>query len=123
MQSPNSQVWYLVIPLLGLVALAGCGGGGSSSTTPPPSGIVVTVSPKTDTIGVGANLQYTATVTGTSNQTVQWSVSGQGAGTIDANTGLYIAPQTVPSPATVTITATSLADTTQRGTATTMVQA
>src|SRR3981081_1225062 len=101
MQSPNSQVWYRVIAFSGLIALAGCGGG-SSNTTPPPSGIVVNVSPKTDTIGVGANLQYTAAVTGTSNQTVQWSVSGQGAGTIDANTGLYIAPQTVPSPATVT---------------------
>lgn len=63
-------------------------------------------------IGVGANWQFTATVTGSSNQNVTWSLSPSAAnsGTIDSATGFYVAPEVVPSPATVTITATSQAD-------------
>lgn len=74
-------------------------------------------------IGVGANWQYSAAVSGTANQTVTWSISPAAAGTIDANTGLYIAPLTVPSPALVTISATSQANPTQVGSTTITVQA
>jgi len=63
-------------------------------------------------IGVGANWQLSASVSGAANQNVTWSLSPSGAssGTIASGTGLYIAPDNVPSPATVTITATSVAD-------------
>ncbi len=66
--------------------------------------VVVSISPATDTIGQGANLQYTATVTGTptptSDQTVNWAPpscptcqSGQTGGAFDPNnSGLYVAP-------------------------------
>jgi hypothetical protein len=107
--------------LLGL--LFACGGGGGSSSEPPPA-VVVTVSP-----GVPASLfpndaadnwplqtaQFAATVTNATNQAVTWSAN---AGTIDAN-GLYTAPTVAAGlPASVTITATSVADSTKYGRAT-----
>jgi hypothetical protein len=66
--------------------------------------VVVSISPATDTIGQGANLQYVATVIGTptptSDQTVNWAPpscptcpSGQTGGAFDPiNLGLYVAP-------------------------------
>jgi hypothetical protein len=72
-------------------------------------------------IGVGANWQYTASVSGATNQAVTWSVSASG-GTIDASTGLYIAPLAIPSPAKVTITATSQANPTQSASTSVTVQ-
>lgn len=66
-------------------------------------------------------VQFTATVTGTNNMAVNWSLSGKSCtgsgnpcGTIDAN-GLYTAPATTPSQAQVTITAASQADRSGQG--------
>ena len=58
-------------------------------------------------------------MTGTSNTSVTWSVSGAGCsgaacGAIAAS-GLYTAPAAVPSPAAVTVMATSAADPTKSG--------
>jgi hypothetical protein len=52
-------------------------------------------------------VQFTATVAGTKNTKVTWTAT---AGTI-SSTGLYTAPATVPNPAVVTVTATSIANT------------
>lgn len=109
-------VWLAVLPLAGCSAHStGSGGGGGQITvsingTPPSA------------IGVGANWQYTATVTGTSNQSVTWTLSPSNGGTIDPNSGLYIAPLTVPSQPIVTIYATSQAETTQVASTTVTVQ-
>ncbi len=88
-------------------------------------GIVVTVSPATAQVAVNAQQQFTATVSGTNNTQVTWSLSGAGCsgascGTITAN-GLYTAPPTVPNPPTVTVTATSQADPSKYGSATVTV--
>jgi hypothetical protein len=61
--------------------------------------------------------QFNASVTGTSNTSVAWSVAGVGCsgvacGTINSS-GLYTAPAVVPSPATVTVKGTSTADLTK----------
>ncbi len=109
---PRLCVGIAVICLgLGLMALISCGGVGGSSGTAPP----VTVSPGLATlfayeagnswpVGVSQR-QFTA------NQSVTWAVTGGSAsGTVDG-TGLYTAPAVVPSPATVTVTATSAAAT------------
>jgi hypothetical protein len=65
--------------------------------------------------------QFSATVINGSSQTVTWAVTGgTGSGTIDTN-GLYTAPATVPNPAAVTVTATSLL-TTSPGSATVTIQ-
>jgi YVTN family beta-propeller protein len=86
------------------------------------SGIRITVSPGVATIGTQETLQFTATVTGTSTTTVTWKVNdvdGGNAtiGTIDGN-GLYTAPTTAPTPASVIIRAKSTVDPAKEGTAT-----
>jgi hypothetical protein len=89
-------------------------GQSASATVTINSPIVVSVSPKTVELVVGAQQQFTATVTGTSTTGVNWSVSGKGCsgtacGTI-GSTGLYTAPSTAPAPAQVSVTATSTAN-------------
>ena len=80
----------------------------------------VTVSPSSFTMGIGSNLLFTATVSGSSNNAVTWEVNGttggdSTVGTIDT-TGLYIAPVTNPN-TPITITAVSQADSAASGTA------
>ena len=65
------------------------------------------------TVTLGAQSQYAATVTGSSDATVTWSVNGVAGGnsangSISAG-GLYSAPGSAPQSPTVTITATSAA--------------
>lgn len=86
---------------------------------------VLTVNPLQANVVVGNQEPFTAAISGLSDQSVTWSLSGTGCsgsqcGTID-NTGLYKAPASVPSPATVTVTATSNFDNTVTGTATVTV--
>jgi hypothetical protein len=105
--------------LLSLALAGGCAKGGNGTG----SGITVTVGDgNIPAIYPNQQLTFTATVTGTTNTTVTWSLSGTACtgtgnpcGTIDKNTGAYVAPAAVPSPATVTITATSAADSTATG--------
>ena len=81
--------------------------------TPPPPPAVVSVAPATATVQLGNAQAFTATVTGNPNTAVTWSVNGinGGNGAIGTVTpaGLYTAPGTLPSPATVTVRATSVA--------------
>ena len=112
-----------------LTSLVGCGGGGSgTSTQPPPAITSVTVSCTTATVPVVGTDQCNAKVQGTGNfnPSVTWSVSGvQGGnstlGTISSS-GFYSAPSMVPSPANVTITATSQEDPTHAGNASVSVK-
>ena len=81
--------------------------------------IAVTVAPATAQVHAGNKQQFTATVTGTANTTVSWTVAGSGCsgaacGTISTS-GLYTAPAIVPTPALVSVTATSAADSTKSG--------
>jgi hypothetical protein len=90
---------------------------GSASITILPH-IVVSVLPVSATMAGGGQQRFAATVTGTSNQQVTWSVAGAGCGVAGAcgsidSTGLYTAPLTAPSPNTIDIVATSVDDTTQ----------
>lgn len=88
---------------------------------PSSTAILVSISPVSVTLAPGTSKQFTAAVTGTSNQSVTWSandIAGGNAtlGTI-STTGLFTAPATVPSPDTVTVKATSAADPTKSGSA------
>lgn len=105
---------------LGAAMLAlGCGG----SSSPPVGGatISVSISPATSTVPVGTTEQFLATVTGTSNISVTWSVNGIAGGSTAVGTittaGLYTAPNTAPSPNNVTVKATSQADPTKSASA------
>jgi len=117
------RIWIAVTGVLALL-VAGCAGigsktGGSTPTTPPDAGVAVVVAPSTAMVRAGSTQTFTATVTGNANTSVTWSVNtvaGGNAttGTVDA-TGLYTAPVNLPTPNTITVTATSAADTTKVG--------
>lgn len=119
----TSLTWAAILATgIGIAGLAACGGGGGGGgTTPPPPTIAVTVSAPSATLKIGESQTYTATVTGTSNTAVNWSVSGAGCtgaacGSI-TTAGVYTAPQIVPQPPAVTITAAAQADTSKTGSA------
>ena len=83
-------------------------------------GISVQVLPATATIRASGQQPFSATVTGSTNQSVTWSVNGvvggtDATGTITAQ-GLYTGPALLPNPNTITINATSAADATKQGT-------
>jgi parallel beta-helix repeat protein len=109
----------LLCSLALLVFLVGCGGSNTSnppsqSSEPPLQSVTVMVSSSSSSVLLGNTQQFTATVTGTSNTAVTWSVNGisggnSTVGTI-SSTGLYTAPQALPNPANVTIQATSQAN-------------
>ena len=87
----------------------------TTSAAPAPPAIPVTVSVNgAATVTLGSTAQYAANVSGSTNQTVSWTVNQAAGGnaqlgTISA-TGLYTAPATMPSSPTVSIAATSVAD-------------
>jgi hypothetical protein len=112
----------LSVPLLFATA---CGGGGASSggggggTQPPPTVTAVSVTCASASVPTGQTSQCSATVTGTGNSisSVSWSVNGNSGGNSTVGTisteGIYTAPKSVPTPYTVSVTATSVADTTK----------
>jgi len=114
---------YLILGILSLMFLVGCGGGTASTVNNPlPLPSEVTVSPTSATVQAGNVQQFMTTVSPSgANQAVTWSISGSGCsgascGTIDP-TGKYTAPATVPNPPTVVVAARSAADSTKSATA------
>jgi hypothetical protein len=110
-----------VLLLLFCISSMGCNinsllglGGGKKSVT-------VTVAPKTQSVVVATQQQFTATITGSSNAVAAWSVSGTGCATQDCGsisaTGLYTAPKTIPNPALLAVTATANANPVDSGSA------
>lgn len=104
----------MLLVSLAVVNFAGCGGNSPSTNNGNNgngSNVLVSVLPSTATqLGASGTQQFSATVTGSSNTAVTWSVSG--GGTINSS-GLYTAPSKIPSQTTATVTATSQADTTK----------
>jgi IPT/TIG domain-containing protein len=112
--------------LLGLVLAlilvhVGCTGTTKSvGGATPPAQITVSVTPTAANVRAGAGQPFSATVTGTANQGVTWYVNGivggnATVGTI-TDTGVYSAPSILTSPNTITISATSAADSGASGT-------
>ena len=125
-----------VVPNPATVTITATISGTSTSTTATvtiSSGIQVTINPASFTVGTGESFPFTATVIGVpvnavtatcdstgataslpSCNAVTWSVSG--GGNVGATTGIYTAPNTVTA-SIVTVTATSVFDTSQTATA------
>jgi hypothetical protein len=123
----RARLCWLAAGLLILLAAA-CGGSGGNNdggTTPPPV-TGVTITPKTVTISRGATQQFSAVVSGSSDQSIQWRVNGTEGGDaihgLISKGGVYIAPTSVPVPPTVTVTAVSFADATKSDSATVTIQ-
>jgi serine protease len=89
--------------------------------------IAISITPTTASVQTGMTQTFTATVTGSSNTTVNWSVNGVAGGNATvgmiSTSGVYTAPMAVPSPPGVTVTAVSAADSTKSASAQTTVVA
>jgi len=90
-----------------LAATAGCKSGTAGRV------ITVQIQPTNVNAVIGSTVQFSATVTDTSNQNVTWNVVGGNANGTISSSGLYTAPATVPTPAQVTILAVSQKDNTK----------
>ena len=87
----------------------------------------VSITPRTASLVVNQQLAFQVTVSGTTNTAVTWQVAGvtggnSTVGTITA-TGLYTAPAQVPSPASLSVSAVSQADTTKSSSANVLISA
>ncbi len=106
---------FVAFLIVAIGAFAGCGGGSSTPVT-------VAISANANSVETFQTVQFSATVTGTSNQAVTWGLTCNATATTSvcgsiSGSGVYTAPNTVPTvatsqstdPAVVTITATSQA--------------
>ena len=84
----------------------------ATSTITLEPGLSVTVSPSCVSLSAAQSQQFAAIVAGAANTAVTWSLTG--AGTLSAS-GTYTAPPTVTNTQVVTVTATSLTDSSQSG--------
>ena len=95
--------------------------------------VSVTISPSTVTMATLAAQSFSATVSGSTNTAVTWQVNGISGGNStngllsttvlgSTNEAIYLAPSSVPSPASVSVTAISQADSTKSATATVTIQ-
>jgi len=113
---------FIAILLLEAILCFNCGqSSSSSSATVSPPDVSVSVSPATSAVATGQSLQLSATVIGTGQSAVTWSITSpaSNAGTI-SSTGLYTAPSAgLLTP--VTIKATSVANASKSATATVWV--
>jgi hypothetical protein len=82
---------------------------------PTPTPVSVSVAPQTASVAPGGSVQLTASVTGSTNTTVTWTVQEGAAGGAVSSTGLYTAPS---SPGTYHVIAKSSADASKTATAT-----
>ena len=87
------------------------------TVTGSASGVTVTIDPPSPTVPASGTQQFTATVTGSSNTAVTWSVGESSSGET-VNDGLYVAPALA---GTYHVTATSVAEPTASATATVTV--
>jgi uncharacterized protein (DUF1800 family) len=80
----------------------------------PPPPVVVTVSPTSANVTLSQSQTFMATVSGSANTAVTWSVNGVPGGSAALGTvssaGLYTAPSVMPANSTVTVRATSVAN-------------
>jgi len=129
--------WILALTLFATTTtILGCAGGGGSGGGGggAKQDITVSLAPKTVSVAGGAIQVFTATILNPHNNGVTWTLSGSGCtgsacgalGSYGGNnnqgwTASYTAPLTVPNPATVTISATSVDDASKSDTATVTV--
>lgn len=83
--------------------------------------VAVTVSPATATLKAGQSQQFVASVTGSTNKSVRWSLS-PAVGAISSS-GVYSAPSSVPVAQQVYVTATAEADPTKSASASVQLEA
>ena len=95
--------------------------------TAPPPVVTVSVSPASSSIKAGSSAAFSASVVGSANTGVSWSVNGINGGNSSvgmvSGTGVYTAPATLNTGISVTVRATSAANNTAFGQASVAVSA
>ncbi len=120
---------FLIFLTLVACLQAGCAQVSGSHTSPPPpsnppptGSIQVSIAPNPASVRAGSSQTFAATVTGTSDTAVTWSVNSVSGGNSTTGTinssGMYTAPATLPNPNMVTVQATSSADSSAAGSTT-----
>lgn len=109
----RSKLLSSMLVVLALAAITACANNSNNTS----HSITVTVTPTSPQVAAGATEQFSAAVTNTTNTAVTWSISPTSAGSISSS-GLYTAPNAVPTQTTVTVTATSQASATATGSTT-----
>src|SRR6266404_2504324 len=116
--------FLLVLSLLVAIASNSCGGLVSSSAPPPP--VIVTVTPSSAQPFAGATVPFTAQVQNAGSSAVSWEVNTIQGGNLTvgiiSDSGVYTAPDTVPTPATVTVTAVLQTDPTKAASSSVTIQ-
>src|SRR5579872_7522101 len=121
MNSTSSKFSRYCFVLGAAITLAGCGSSGSgssNSTSPPPATVSVSLNQTSASVTAGSTVQFSATVQGTSNTSVTWSVDSVNGGNSSVGTisssGLCTAPTQTGNH---TVAATSVADSSKSATA------
>jgi len=119
----SSRTLLFASSLLCLICTS-CGAVGSGPA--PPAPVTVTVMPNSAQLFPGGNKQFNAVVENASNSAVNWQLSQPSGGNVDVGTisssGYYTAPNSVPSQATVMVTAVLQADSSATGSASVTIQ-
>jgi len=118
----NPSTTSILVQITGVVAstaagdsIPASGGSGTISLPAPPPVVKVVLNPLNASLAASQSKQFTATVTGSANTSVTWSMTPL-IGTL--SNGLYTAPSVISSGQSVTVTATSVADPTKSASAT-----
>src|SRR5258708_28864731 len=101
--------------LLFAASFLGCGGVvGSAPPQPPPSGVTVGLTPASASLLLGTPQAFMAVGANSTNTAVNWSVNGISGGNAAVGTittgGVYTSPADLPAAGSVTVQATSAAD-------------
>jgi hypothetical protein len=103
----RQRLFAMAVFIFTMSVIGGCGYAG----TPPKPSVGVSMQPTSALVALGATQQFQATVTGSTDTTVEWEVNGVANGNAVSGTvsaaGLYTAPVVMPSSASVTVTAIS----------------
>ena len=91
----------------------------SASATVTLKPVAITVGPASASLGAGKTASFTASITGTSNTAVKWSLSPAVGSVVN---GVYTAPSNISSQQTIVLTATSSADPSKSATASVTLQ-
>jgi len=113
--APGSTGQYHVVATS--VSSPGIFGTATVTVTATPA-VQVTVTPRNPTVTAGNSITFSASVTGTSNPSVSWTIQEGVAGGGISSAGVYTAPST---PGTYHVVATSVTDGTKSDTATVTV--
>ena len=109
----RSDTADVVITPSSVTSIAPAAAGQSACSAVAPA-VVVAVCPASGSVQTGSTDAMTASLANTTDTSVNWEVNGVAGGNATvgtvSSTGVYTAPATAPSPATVSITAVSAAD-------------